>query len=353
MRTLFINALTAIAMAIVLEVLVIYALSNPATIPDFLLTHFKTYYANSDRNIIQVTDCAEYDPDFYYRLKPNGTCTFYNREFSVENHFNSAGLRDDESSLDNPSIVMLGDSFTMGWGVPQTDAFPQVLEALSQKKVLNAGVSSFGTAREVKLLETLTRRRNLKHVETVIFQYHHNDFEENLQSIENNFVLPISPRHLYDSIKEYIADRNRYFPFKCLAKISKSILESNFRPEPPVPNDTLEARAFLEILRHSNIRNLASRIVVFKIDSNGNNNRFVDAVDNLMMEPEYAGLNVRTVRLNGVLTADDYFILDLHTNSQGSAKIAAVLWNDLKPEEPLMVADKITVSNTANQEIGE
>ncbi|HEU5146194.1 MAG TPA: hypothetical protein VFT90_05750, partial [Chryseosolibacter sp.] len=134
MRTLFINALTAIGMAVALEMLLSYTLTNPASVPDFLLPHYQWYYATSDRNIFQVTDCAEYDPDFYYRFKP-GSCIFENREFSVVNHFNSAGLRDDEGSLDNPSIVVMGDSFTMGWGVSQEDAFPQVLEALSQKRV--------------------------------------------------------------------------------------------------------------------------------------------------------------------------------------------------------------------------
>lgn len=341
MKTLFINVLTAIVMAAVLELLLFYGLTNPSSIPDLLLPHYQWYYASSDRNIFQVTDCAEYDPDFYYRFKP-GSCTFENREFSVMNHFNSAGLRDDEGSLDHPSIVVLGDSFTMGWGVPQKDAFPQVLEALSQKKVLNAGISSFGTAREVKLLDKL----NLGHVETVIFQYHHNDYEENLKSVENDFILPISPGDLYDSIKQNIADRNRYFPFKVLAKISKSVVESSLKPEEKRPDDALEARAFLEVLRHSNVRDLASRIVVFKIDSDDNDNGFVDAVDNLLTKPEYAGLNVRTVRLQGALNTDDYFILDPHINSRGSAKVAAVLWNDLKPQEPLIVADKVAVSNT-------
>src|SRR5690606_35502099 len=97
------------------------------------------------------------------------------REFSVVNSYNTLGLRDDEASLDHPSVVVLGDSYTMGWGVAQSEAYPQQLEALYGEKVLNAGVSSFGTAREMKLLKKI----NLPHVNTVIIQYHPNDFEEN------------------------------------------------------------------------------------------------------------------------------------------------------------------------------
>lgn len=339
-RTLFINVLTAIGMAIVLEFFLSLGLKNPDTIPDLLLPYYRSYYANSDRNIFQVTECAEYDPNFYYRFKP-GTCSFENREFNVVNHFNSAGLRDDERSLDNPSVIVFGDSFTQGWGVTQTESFPEVLEALSQQTVLNAGVSSFGTAREVKLLNKL----DINYVRTVIFQYHPNDYEENLQSIENNFILPISPRRLYDSIKENIADRNRYYPFKYLAGISKSAILSTLRPNDKVENDTLEARAFLDILVNSNIMYIASRIVVFKIDTGENNNRFVDALDQLLKEERYSGLNILTVRLDGVLTKEDYFILDSHINARGHAKLARLLWDHMNTTITPVVADKVSVSN--------
>ncbi len=342
--TLFINLLTAIALALVLEFVLSLGMSNPASIPDFLLPHYRWHYASSDRNIFQVTDCAEYDPDFYYRFKP-GSCAFSNREFNVMNHFNSAGLRDDETSLDSPSIVIFGDSFTAGWGVPQTDAFPQVLEGLSQRKVLNAGTSSFGTAREVKLLEKL----NLDSIQTVIFQYHPNDFAENMKSIKNNFVLPISPRHHYDSVKENIADRNRYYPFKYLANISKSIILSNLRTDEDINNDTLEARVFLDILLNSRVREIAQRIVVFKIDTDDNDNGFVDAIDALLTNPKYASLNISTVRLNGVLDKEDYFILDPHINSQGQAKVASVLWDNLKAAPELVMPGRISATRTASK----
>lgn len=344
LRILFINLLTAIALALVLEYILSLGMSNPASIPEPLLPHYRWHYASADRNIMQVTPCAEYDPDFYYRFKP-GSCAFYNREFEVMNHFNSAGLRDDEASLDNPSIVIFGDSFTAGWGVPQADAFPQVLEGLSKRKVLNAGISSFGTAREVKLLEKL----NYDSIETIIFQYHPNDFPENLQSIENNFVLPISSRHHYDSIKQNIADRNRYYPFKYLANISKSIILSNLRTDEDIHNDTLEARAFLDILINSRVGDIAERIVVFKIDTDGSEDGFADALDQLLKKAKYAELKISTVRLKGILGKDDYFILDPHINSQGQAKVASVLWDNLKIEPETMMGERFSASNIDNE----
>jgi hypothetical protein len=320
-KTVVINVITTLILAIILEATFAYLLRHPKAIPGFLKPSYRQYYNSEDRAIFQVTDCAEWDPQLFYRFKP-GTCDFTNREFNVKNHINSAGLRDDESSLDNPSIVMFGDSFTMGWGVDQEKSFPDRLEEMCKQKVLNAGVSSFGTAREMKLLDKL----GYGYINTVIIQYHSNDYEENLKSIRNNFVLPISPKKTYDSLKENIADRVKYFPFKYTKGIAKSLIYTmSASTEDETVSDTLEARAFLNILMHSNIDKIASKVLVFKIDHGINNDGFVIAVDALLKEPKYASLNIATVRLDGLLTKEDYFILDSHINEKGHQKVAAKL----------------------------
>jgi hypothetical protein len=320
-KTIVINLITTFILAVILEAALGYLLRHPKAIPGFLNSHYRQYYNAEDRSIFQVTDCAEWDPQLFYRFKP-GTCDFTNREFDVRNNINSAGLRDDENSLDNPSIVMFGDSFTMGWGVPQENSFPDRLEEMCKQKVLNAGISSFGTAREMILLDKL----GYGYINTVIIQYHSNDYEENLKSVRNNFVLPISPKKTYDSLKENIANRVKYFPFKYLKGISKSFVYSlSGRSEDETVSDTLEARAFLDILRHSNIDRIASRILVFKIDHGVNDGGFANALDVLLKEPQYAKLNITTVRLNGLLDKDDYFILDAHINEKGHEKVAAKL----------------------------
>ena len=63
---------------------------------------FRQYYYSSDMKMAQyLPECARYDEDLSYTLRP-GTCRFKNREFDVELRINSAGLRDDESSLARP-----------------------------------------------------------------------------------------------------------------------------------------------------------------------------------------------------------------------------------------------------------
>lgn len=322
-KILLINLATALVLAIGLELILSFWLRYPGYIPDFLAHQYSKFYESADRDILQVTPCAEYDPDFFYRFK-TGDCVFKNREFNVVNSYNSLGLRDDEGSLNHPSVLVLGDSYTMGWGVAQNEAYPQQLEALYGEKVLNAGVSSFGTAREMKLLKKI----NLPHINTVIIQYHPNDFEENEICVRNSYILPIRPERTYDSIREMIAYRNRYFPFKYLSGITKGVARSILFPEKKeVPGDTLEARLFLDILLNAGLQEMASRILVFKIDAVNTTNGFVDAVNYLLAtEQKYGPLsNLTTIPMEGLFTKEDFFILDTHIRESGHEKVAATL----------------------------
>jgi lysophospholipase L1-like esterase len=70
---------------------------------------------------------------------------------------NSYGLRDNEFSLDKKNtyrIIILGDSYTFGWGVPIENTYPKVLESLLKEKiypiqVINAGIFGYNTQQEV------------------------------------------------------------------------------------------------------------------------------------------------------------------------------------------------------------
>lgn len=76
---------------------------------------------------------------------------------------NSEGLRDRQYALGRPPnvfrILVLGDSVTLGWGVPADKSYPKVLERLlndgrptsggPQFEVINAGVGNYNTVQEV------------------------------------------------------------------------------------------------------------------------------------------------------------------------------------------------------------
>ena len=153
------------------------------------------------RTVHLLPECGEYDPELTYRLRP-GTCIFSELEFSTSYEINSLGVRDDEQSLEAPEIVVLGDSFAMGWGVEQDEAFPSVLEERLGRKVLNTAVSSYATAREFGMLE----RIDLSHARYLIVQYASNDFEENhLYAVRDNRI----PRRDADWYERQVADHTR------------------------------------------------------------------------------------------------------------------------------------------------
>lgn len=324
-KTFGIQLLITLLLTVLLEAVLSFFLAYPGAIPFFLEKPFQAFYKASDRSIIQVTDCAQYDPELFYRLSP-GECSFRNREFDVINRVNSMGLRDDEQSLVAPSIIMLGDSYTMGWGIPQEETFPDLLEEQLDMRVLNAGISSFGTAREVKLLRELNRT-NLRYL---IIQYHPNDFEENKASQLNDYTLPIKTRKDYDSLKEAISIRQSYYPFKYVSGFTKTVLLNSVRPEAMPVGDSLQAKTFLDILLHSPVKDEGYHVLVFKIDDHDKlTDGFADAVDALLKKEPYSQLDISTVRISDVLSRSDYFTLDEHINEQGSKKLAVVLYQHI------------------------
>ena len=97
---------------------------------------------------------------------------------------NSAGLRDREFPREKPPgvyrIVWLGDSTTVGWGVPLAGAAPKILErelnaaGRGRCEVLNAGVGNYDTVQEVEHYLTMDRSF---HPDLVILEYFINDAE--------------------------------------------------------------------------------------------------------------------------------------------------------------------------------
>jgi len=102
------------------------------------------------------------------------------REFDVVYRVNAAGLRGDDRALAAPALVVLGDSFALGWGVAEDEAFPQQLARRLGVRVLNAGVPSYGTARELLLLRRLDRSA----LRVLVVQYAWNDRAENRSYVE-------------------------------------------------------------------------------------------------------------------------------------------------------------------------
>ncbi len=106
---------------------------------------------------------------------------------------NSRGLRDNEYNYTKGSdfrILVLGDSFTWGYGVEQDERFTDLLEhSLAHCEVINMGCSGYGQDQELLLL----KREGIKyHPDLVIVNVHvASDIWNNVYSVAYGYNKPI------------------------------------------------------------------------------------------------------------------------------------------------------------------
>ena len=326
---------TLIVLVTCFELLSSYWMNNPSSIPSFLRTGYVWYYAHNDSKIIQIVpECSQYDSSFFYNLRPNNNCKFSNREFSNEFVTNSKGFRDDEKSLSSPEIICLGDSYMLGWGINQDETIAFQLEKLTGKNVLNAGMSSFGTAREMKRLKEL----DTSALKFIVIQYCANDNEENKAFFDNGGKLRISSKDSYDSLGRRDAWNKKYFPGKIFLTSLKYLFKETAKSilgRPPsvigLPIEPVrDAKMFADILKSSSIDFKKTKVIVFAGDNLEfiNNNAFQNEVRKLASQPgykEHFGSNLVIADLSGALNKEDFYILDGHFKSSAHQKITSRL----------------------------
>jgi len=289
-----------------------------------LLSHLRAYYLRHDRVLLQsLPECSRYDPELFYTLRP-GRCGFANREYDTVLFVNSAGLRDTEESLRAPEVVVLGDSFTTGWGVGQEEAFPQQLARLSGRRVLNAGVPSYGTVREIELLDRIDTSR----LRTLVVQYDDNDSEENAVFREQRNRLAVKPERAFVHDVQRAGTRHRYYFGKYSCEIVRAALDpERAAPSPPAPRR--QAQLFLNALVHASRCDL-SGVQVVVLDLNADRlitGELVRAIAEEAVRGTYPAFvrRLRVLDLAGRILPDDYFVLDDHLRASGHRKVAEAL----------------------------
>ena len=141
----------------------------------------KKIYFRGYRDILHYNqNCIKFDKKLLYKPK-TGVCNFKNAEFNTNLTFNEfLRIHEDNNAkkIKKTDLVVLGDSIAMGWGVNDNETFSYHLQKLSNQRVYNMGVSSYGTVREIKRLKQSPYYKN---IETIIIQYHRNDMFENIK----------------------------------------------------------------------------------------------------------------------------------------------------------------------------
>lgn len=321
------------------ELLFSFWLKHPKDIPVSMYHGFKDYYVHNYRNIVQVErSCSEFDSAFFYRLRKNNQCTFSNIEFSNAIKTNSRGFRDDEASLSAPGIICIGDSYTMGWGVEQHEAFPDRLEKSTGIRTLNAGMSSFGTVRELRQLATL----DTSACKWVVLQYCNNDVAELKPYVENNYTLETSGAASYDTLVRRSEWNHAYYPGKTFFSVGMYWLKGSIKNmvgrdkgeyKMPVGAAMVtipeSAKLFADALAHSaGLFTNRSLIVLYAYENGRMDTVFIPAVQNLLNTSPYKEKftsPVYFVNTSDFLTPADGYILDDHYNAEGHRKITEAI----------------------------
>jgi lysophospholipase L1-like esterase len=287
----------------------------------------RDFYGSFDRAIIQMDErFARYDPELLYTLRP-GRFVFAQREFAHEFRVNSLGVRDEELALDGPEIVVIGDSIAMGWGVAQDDTFPALIARVTGRRVLNAAVSSYGTVREMRMLERVDRRR----LAWLIVQYNGNDVGENQAFVEHGLRHVPSPREEFDEIAARYGRRRAYYPGKYTREAVRRLqrgLRDRMAPRArrdPAPAPADEADAFLAALLHAGSVDFERvRLVIVEVTAEDIPATLVPALRARLTRPGLPA-GIRTAALLDVgarLSPDCFYVLDDHPNAQGHRLIA-------------------------------
>jgi hypothetical protein len=267
------------------------------------------------------------------------------------------GVRDDEVSLHQPEIIVLGDSYALGWGVNQDETFSELLEIKSGVKVLNAGVSSYGTVRELLLL----KRIDISQLKTIVLQYSDNDIEENSEFVKNGGHLNIRTKESYVAECNRYSSRKRYTPLLYTSTFLKVNIRDRFFQR--IPSNTIlkssasptfssnsmnktdhaldeeanrnrdAAKIFLDILSNKDLNGI--KVIVLNLSHYTlDTHSFIHNLSELKNSDYYPNFikNINLIDASEFLEKEDYYIIDDHLNKSGHQKVADAILKAMNVE---------------------
>jgi len=135
----------------------------------------------------------EYDPLLGWKNKACAEGFFSISDSRTHVKINSKGLRGDEHSYEKNGkrrILVLGDSFTWGFGVEQADRYTEQVEAMMGPgvEIINAGVSGYGTDQE---LLWFTQEGMKYHPDIVLLEFGLEDIINNNHALQYSYPKPL------------------------------------------------------------------------------------------------------------------------------------------------------------------
>jgi len=281
----------------------------------------KKLYVNGLVKIWQTNkNCSKFDKNLLY-APVVGECIFSNPEFITKLNFDSnrrLNMIDDDIGDDENIIAVLGDSIAMGWGVNDDETFSYNLQKIINKKVINLGVSSYGTVREIKRLKL---NKFYDQIDTVIIQYHLNDIYENKS-------LDISKTYSIDEYKEYFSNKKNNLNIiiyllknykKSLRLLFSHLNDLFFENDRKEKHNLTEHLDNLEKVINQNLKGEGKRVIVFLI--NPPHQEIIYEENKKYENFEFMNFKVQKEHL---------FVIDDHINKNGHRYIGKKLYSYLK-----------------------
>ena len=197
--------------------------------------------------------------------RKNETAWLNSNEFSVKYYINNLGVRDKEGSTNrfgNYDMLLLGDSFSEGWGVKYEDSYFKIIESKSQKKHFNFSQNGSSPVLYYHRLKFLLKQNKFKKVLIQIFD---NDIHDNyrLRNINPNNNYEIEEISFIGKVKNYIKSK-----FRLYYLIKRIIHKAKGKPMPSFQfsnkANTLEIYEQEKIIDKFNIANNLSELNKWK-----------------------------------------------------------------------------------------
>jgi len=314
-------------MMALLEVGIRVVLYHPVLLkylPNRVLIPLRDIYANQIRNIVQDDpSMVSFDPVLFDRLRP-GRSRFSNVEFNTILDINSRGARDSESALNHPQVVLVGDSISMGWGLSADQTIAHVIEERTGFKTLNAGVSGYGTVRQMKFLDLL----HIAAPRFLIVQYgYYHVFENEAYFLHSN-SLPIPDQATFKArLQEYRRERGWYSQFYSLGFLHFAFFsQDNWNFSKPEKGSESIADLFLNVLQHELRPEFSqTQLIVFETDYRSVDRFLIPQLDRWLSNPPLGASailrHMMTVHLRKIIRDDDFYVLDEHLSARGARKV--------------------------------
>ena len=268
----------------------------------------KKIYFGGIRNIWQYNhNCSQYDINLLY--KPAiGECAFSNPEFKTKINFDEhrrLNSVDDEINTKDRLIALTGDSYAMGWGVNDDQTFSYHLQKSLKKKVLNLGVSSYGTVRELKKIKS---NKYYEQFDTIIIQYNLNDLRENKNLKDDKIFSEKYYNEVFLSGDSEINKINFFFRYyiKSLRSLFDDIRDIIFKENNLKKHDLSLHLSYLDKVIKRNLINENKRVIVLFI-----------------VEPHFKMININKYNVTNFeflmlySNKSHFFIVDDHLNPAG------------------------------------